>query len=72
VHASGMPGSYPTRCLPERTGGLFIGTETKDELVSALRTTLSCAFSSELDVEGLPSLMPFIAPTSRLAPRRSE
>ncbi|MEI9899400.1 MAG: hypothetical protein WDN31_03870 [Hyphomicrobium sp.] len=49
AHASGIPGPYPTRCLPERTGGLFVGAETKAELVSALRTTLGCAFSSRLE-----------------------
>jgi Ca-activated chloride channel family protein len=47
-HASGMPATYPTRCLPEQTGGLFIGAESKEELVSALRRTLGCALSSEL------------------------
>jgi Ca-activated chloride channel family protein len=47
AHTSGMPSTYPTRCLPERTGGLFVGVETKGELVSALRTTLGCAYSSE-------------------------
>jgi Ca-activated chloride channel family protein len=49
TQASGMPGAYPTRCLPEQTGGLFVGAETKDQLVAALRTTLGCAFSSQLD-----------------------
>jgi Ca-activated chloride channel family protein len=47
--ASGMPGPYPTRCLPERTGGLFVSAETKDQLVAALRRTLGCEFSSELE-----------------------
>jgi Ca-activated chloride channel family protein len=47
--ASGMPGPYPTRCLPERTGGLFVSAETKDQLVSALRKTLGCEFSSQLE-----------------------
>lgn len=49
AQASGMPALYPTRCLPERTGGLFVGAETKAELISALRTTLGCAFSSGLE-----------------------
>lgn len=48
ARASGMPATYPTRCLPERTGGLFVGAETKAELVRALRTTLGCAYSSQL------------------------
>jgi Ca-activated chloride channel homolog len=48
AHTSGMPAAYPTRCLPERTGGLFVSVETKAELVNALRTTLGCAYSSEI------------------------
>ncbi len=48
-HTSGIPGPYPTRCLPERTGGMFVSAETKDQLVSALRTTLGCAYSSGLE-----------------------
>lgn len=47
AHTSGMPAAYPTRCLPERTGGLFVSVETRTELVSALRTTLGCAYSSD-------------------------
>ncbi|MGR3453775.1 vWA domain-containing protein [Pseudooceanicola sp.] len=30
------------RCLAERTGGLFVTTETVDELVEALQATLGC------------------------------
>lgn len=45
--ASGMPPAYPTRCLSERTGGFFIGADTKDDLVKALRRTLGCDLSSE-------------------------
>lgn len=30
------------RCLAERTGGLYLGAETVDDLVSALRKTLGC------------------------------
>lgn len=46
-HTSGIPSAYPTRCLPEQTGGLFVGADTKDELVSALQRTLGCALVSE-------------------------
>jgi Ca-activated chloride channel family protein len=46
---SGMPAAYPTRCLPERTNGLYVSAETKQELVSALRRTLACSYSSERD-----------------------
>jgi Ca-activated chloride channel homolog len=45
--ASGMPPTYPTRCLSERTGGLFIGADTKDQLVKALRRTLGCDLFSK-------------------------
>lgn len=30
------------RCLADRTGGLYVGAETVDELVGALRITLGC------------------------------
>jgi Ca-activated chloride channel family protein len=49
TQASGLS-PYPARCLSERTGGLFIGADTKEELVSALRTTLGCAYSSRLEL----------------------
>jgi Ca-activated chloride channel family protein len=42
ARASGLPPAYPTRCLSERTGGLFVGVDTKDQLVKALRRTLGC------------------------------
>lgn len=31
-----------TRCLAERTGGMYVSTETVDELTEALKQTLSC------------------------------
>jgi Ca-activated chloride channel homolog len=55
-HTSGMPARYATRCLPEQTGGLYITTETTDELVAALQKTLGCALLSDLD--RLPPLSP--------------
>jgi Ca-activated chloride channel homolog len=53
-HTSGMPARYATRCLPEQTGGLYITTETTDELIAALQKTLGCALLSGLD--GVPPL----------------
>jgi Ca-activated chloride channel family protein len=35
-------GSQYVRCLSETTGGMFISTETTDELIEALQKTLSC------------------------------
>lgn len=32
----------PARCLADRTGGLYVGTETIDELIAAFRQTLGC------------------------------
>ncbi|MEY8830390.1 VWA domain-containing protein [Sedimentitalea sp. XS_ASV28] len=39
--------SSPSRCLADRTGGLYLSTETVDELVQALRQTLSCPVISD-------------------------
>lgn len=36
------------RCLSENTGGMFISTETTDELIEALRRTLGCPVMSSL------------------------
>ena len=41
-------GAY-ARCLAETTGGLFISTETVDELIHALRKTLGCPLFSSAD-----------------------
>ena len=38
-------GDTAARCLADRTGGLFIGTQTTEELEQALRETLGCALS---------------------------
>jgi Ca-activated chloride channel family protein len=35
-------GKTVAKCLADRTGGLFVSTETIDELVFALQTTLGC------------------------------
>ncbi len=36
-------GKTVAKCLADRTGGLFVSTETVDELAAALRETLGCA-----------------------------
>lgn len=36
----------PARCLADQTGGIFVLTDTVDELVDALRETLGCAVLS--------------------------
>jgi Ca-activated chloride channel family protein len=41
-------GNEFARCLSERTGGMFISTETTDELIEALRKTLGCPLLSSL------------------------
>lgn len=40
--ASEPSGGQFARCLSEANGGLFISTETTDELVKALKQTLAC------------------------------
>ncbi|MEL6170669.1 MAG: VWA domain-containing protein [Pseudomonadota bacterium] len=37
-------GSSVARCLSEQTGGLYVDTQSVDELADALRQTLGCAF----------------------------
>ena len=37
-----LDGTTVARCLPDETGGLFVTTETVDELVAALQRTLGC------------------------------
>ena len=51
--ASEPSGGYYARCLSEATGGLFISTETTDELVEALRKTLACPLISSLPRPGV-------------------
>lgn len=46
--AAGLNGFFEARCLAERTGGIYVTVETTDQLVEALRKTLTCPFSSEL------------------------
>ncbi|MDU9004916.1 vWA domain-containing protein [Sedimentitalea todarodis] len=37
----------PARCLADRTGGLYVSTETVDDLVQALKQTLGCPLFSD-------------------------
>jgi Ca-activated chloride channel family protein len=38
------------RCLAEQNGGLYIGAETKEELIEALRRTLDCPMVTQRDL----------------------
>jgi len=40
--AQDLDGETVAKCLPDATGGLFVSTETVDELADALRVTLGC------------------------------
>lgn len=44
--ALGSDGKFQSRCLADETGGLYISTETVDELTAALEKTLSCPLIS--------------------------
>lgn len=41
--ADGYDGKTVAKCLADRTGGMYVSTETVDELAAALRETLGCA-----------------------------
>ena len=45
----GSSGKFQSRCLADQTGGLYISTETVDELTAALEKTLSCPLLSRAD-----------------------
>ncbi|MEO0402985.1 MAG: VWA domain-containing protein [Pseudomonadota bacterium] len=44
-------GNTVAKCLADRTGGLYVSTETVDELADALRVTLGCALIGGLGPE---------------------
>jgi Ca-activated chloride channel family protein len=46
--ALGSDGEFQSRCLAEQTGGLFVETETSDQLIAALREAFACVPISEL------------------------
>jgi hypothetical protein len=41
--AGAYDGQTVAKCLSDATGGVFVSTETVDELTEALRETLGCA-----------------------------
>ncbi len=43
----GSDGIFESRCLADETGGLYISTETTDELIAALERTLGCPLVTE-------------------------
>lgn len=45
----GSSGAFQSRCLADDTGGLYISTDTVDELEAALEKTLSCPLLSRAD-----------------------
>lgn len=49
---SGALERQPARCMADETGGIFINTDTVEELVDALRETLGCAIISAIPNEG--------------------
>ena len=42
-------GNTVAKCLADRTGGMYVSTETVDELSEALRVTLGCALIGRFD-----------------------
>ena len=46
--AQEFDGQTVARCLPDATGGLFVSTQTVDELAEALRVTLGCVVVGRL------------------------
>lgn len=42
-------GNTVAKCLADRTGGMYVSTETVDELADALRVTLGCALIGRVD-----------------------
>jgi Ca-activated chloride channel family protein len=52
----GSEGVFAAQCLADATGGLYVATETADELAAALEETLSCPVVSESGAPTSPSL----------------
>ena len=44
-------GNTVAKCLADRTGGMYVSTETVDELSDALRVTLGCALIGRFDAD---------------------
>jgi Ca-activated chloride channel family protein len=47
--AQEFDGETVAKCLPDATGGLFVSTETVDELADALRVTLGCMVVGDIE-----------------------
>ena len=45
--AAGLGAVFGARCLAEETGGLYLPVETEDQIVEALRKTLTCPLTTE-------------------------
>lgn len=45
--AGGLGAIFGARCLAEQTGGLYLPVETEDEIVEALRKTLTCPLTTD-------------------------
>ncbi len=46
-------GNTVAKCLSDRTGGMYVSTETVDELADALRVTMGCALIGRADHNSL-------------------
>jgi Ca-activated chloride channel family protein len=44
----GSDGVFESRCLADETGGLYVATETADELAAALEKVFACPFISDV------------------------
>ncbi len=52
VAAGGLSATSGARCLAEDNGGLYLPVETTDQLIEALRKTLTCPMITELQPTG--------------------
>lgn len=52
--AAGLGAVFGARCLAERSGGLYLSVETEDELVEALRKTLTCPYTADMPPKNAP------------------
>lgn len=52
--AAGLGAVFGARCLAERSGGLYLSVETEDELVEALRKTLTCPYTAGIPPKNGP------------------
>jgi Ca-activated chloride channel family protein len=52
--AQGYDGQTVAKCLADATGGLFVSTETVDELATVLRETLGCPLIGGLRADAPP------------------